>query len=90
MRKLFSSRHALRIKDFARDLECNFVMSIPGDTGFRVTVFVQQQHLCLGNLRSNSANQRLDRIINFFSADRHKQLLMDLSSKLRAIISQNR
>src|SRR5690606_35789363 len=36
---------------------------------------------------SNSANQTLDRIINFFAEERRKQLLMDLSSNLRAIIS---
>jgi twitching motility protein PilU len=45
-------------------------------------------HLCLGTLHSNSANQTIDRIINFFSDERRKQLLMDLSSNLRAIISQ--
>lgn len=50
--------------------------------------FAETGHLCLGTLHSNSANQTLDRIINFFSEDRRKQLLMDLSSNLRAIISQ--
>jgi twitching motility protein PilU len=39
-------------------------------------------------LHSNSANQTIDRIINFFSEERRKQLLTDLSSNLRAIISQ--
>ena len=50
--------------------------------------FAETGHLCLGTLHSNNANQTLDRIINFFSEDRRKQLLMDLSSNLRAIISQ--
>ena len=50
--------------------------------------FAETGHLCLGTLHSNSANQTLDRIINFFSDDRRKQLLMDLSSNLRAIVSQ--
>ncbi len=50
--------------------------------------FAETGHLCLGTLHSNSANQTIDRIINFFSEDRRKQLLMDLSSNLRAIISQ--
>ena len=50
--------------------------------------FAETGHLCLGTLHSNSANQTLDRIINFFSEERRKQLLMDLSSNLRAIISQ--
>jgi twitching motility protein PilU len=50
--------------------------------------FAETGHLCLGTLHSNSANQTLDRIINFFPEERRKQLLMDLSGNLRAIISQ--
>jgi len=50
--------------------------------------FADTGHLCLGTLHSNSANQTIDRIINFFSEERRNQLLMDLSSNLRAIISQ--
>ncbi len=50
--------------------------------------FAETGHLCLGTLHSNSANQTIDRIINFFPDERRKQLLMDLSSNLRAIVSQ--
>ena len=50
--------------------------------------FAETGHLCLGTLHSNSANQTLDRIVNFFSEERRNQVLMDLSSNLRAIISQ--
>jgi twitching motility protein PilU len=50
--------------------------------------FAETGHLCLGTLHSNSANQTIDRIVNFFPDERRKQLLMDLSSNLRAIISQ--
>ena len=50
--------------------------------------FAETGHLCLSTLHANSANQTIDRIINFFSEERRKQLLMDLSSNLRAIISQ--
>jgi twitching motility protein PilU len=50
--------------------------------------FAETGHLCLGTLHSNSANQTIDRIINFFPEERRKQLLMDLSSNLCAIISQ--
>ena len=50
--------------------------------------FAETGHLCLSTLHSNSANQTIDRIINFFPEERRKQLLMDLSSNLRAIISQ--
>jgi twitching motility protein PilU len=50
--------------------------------------FAETGHLGLGTLHSNSANQTIDRIINFFSEERRKQLLMDLSSNLCAIVSQ--
>jgi twitching motility protein PilU len=50
--------------------------------------FAETGHLCLSTLHSNSANQTLDRIVNFFLEERHKQLLTDLSSNLRAIVSQ--
>ncbi len=50
--------------------------------------FAETGHLCLGTLHANSANQTIDRIINFFPEDRRKQLLMDLSSNLKAIVSQ--
>ncbi|NUO73324.1 MAG: PilT/PilU family type 4a pilus ATPase [Frateuria sp.] len=50
--------------------------------------FAETGHLCLGTLHANNANQTLDRIINFFPEERRAQLLMDLSSNLRAIISQ--
>jgi twitching motility protein PilU len=50
--------------------------------------FAETGHLCLGTLHANSANQALDRIINFFSEERRQQLLMDLSLNLRALIAQ--
>jgi twitching motility protein PilU len=50
--------------------------------------FAETGHLCLGTLHANSANQTLDRIINFFPEERRNQLLMDLSANLRAIVSQ--
>ncbi len=50
--------------------------------------FSETGHLCLATLHANSANQALDRIINFFPEERRPQLLMDLSLNLRAMISQ--
>ncbi|MFZ6646862.1 PilT/PilU family type 4a pilus ATPase [Undibacterium sp. TJN25] len=50
--------------------------------------FAETGHLCLGTLHANSSNQAIDRIINFFPEERRNQLLMDLSSNLRSIISQ--
>jgi len=50
--------------------------------------FAETGHLCMATLHANSANQALDRIINFFPEERRGQLLMDLSLNLKALISQ--
>jgi len=50
--------------------------------------FAETGHLCLATLHANSANQALDRVINFFPEERRMQLLMDLSLNLRALVSQ--
>ena len=50
--------------------------------------FSETGHLCLATLHANSANQAIDRIINFFPEERRPQLLMDLSANLRGIVSQ--
>ena len=50
--------------------------------------FSETGHLCLATLHANSANQAMDRIINFFPEERRAQLLMDLSLNLKAVVSQ--
>jgi twitching motility protein PilU len=50
--------------------------------------FSETGHLCLATLHANSANQALDRIINFFPEERRTQLLMDLSLNTKAFVSQ--
>ena len=50
--------------------------------------FAETGHLAMATLHANSANQALDRIINFFPEERRQQLLMDLSLNLKGIISQ--
>ncbi len=50
--------------------------------------FAETGHLCLSTLHANNANQALDRIINFFPEERHKQLYLDLSLNLRGFVSQ--
>jgi len=50
--------------------------------------FAETGHLRLSTLHANSANQALDRIINFFPDERRQQLLMDLSLNLKGVISQ--
>jgi twitching motility protein PilU len=50
--------------------------------------FAETGHLCLATLHASSANQAMDRIINFFPEERRTQLLMDLSLNLKAVVSQ--
>ena len=50
--------------------------------------FAETGHLCMATLHANSANQALDRVINFFPEERRAQLLMDLSLNLKGMISQ--
>jgi twitching motility protein PilU len=50
--------------------------------------FSETGHLCIATLHANSANQAMDRMINFLPDERRAQLLMDLSLNLRAIVSQ--
>ncbi len=50
--------------------------------------FAETGHLAMATLHANSANQALDRIINFFPEERKSQLLMDLSLNLKSVISQ--
>jgi twitching motility protein PilU len=45
-------------------------------------------HLVLASLHANNASETLDRIINMFPPDQHKQLTLDLSQYLRAILAQ--
>jgi len=58
------------------------------DTMKHAISYAETGHLCLATLHSNNANQTMDRILNFFPEVAHRQLLMDLSLNLRAIVSQ--
>ncbi len=58
------------------------------ETMEHAVAFAETGHLCFATLHANSANQALDRIINFFPEERRAQLLMDLSLNLKAMISQ--
>ncbi len=58
------------------------------ETMEHAVAFAETGHLCMATLHANSANQALDRIINFFPEERRTQLLMDLPLNLRAMVSQ--
>lgn len=58
------------------------------DTMEAALTFAETGHLCLATLHSNNANQAMERIINFFPAERHSQIYLQLSLNLRGIVSQ--
>lgn len=51
-------------------------------------VFAETGHLCVATLHANNSYQAIERIINFFPEEMQKQVLLNLSLNLRAIISQ--
>jgi twitching motility protein PilU len=50
--------------------------------------YAETGHLCLSTIHANNANQAIERIMNFFPAERHRQIYLQLSLNLKAIISQ--
>ncbi len=50
--------------------------------------FAQTGHLAMGTLHANNANQAIDRVLGFFSTEKQKKLMQDLSLNLRSVISQ--
>jgi twitching motility protein PilU len=50
--------------------------------------FAETGHLCLATIHSNNANQAMERVMNFFPAQRHNQIYLQLSLNLRSIVSQ--
>lgn len=50
--------------------------------------FAETGHLCLATLHANNANQTIERVLNFFPEEKHRQILVNLSLNLKAIFSQ--
>ena len=50
--------------------------------------FAETGHLCLATLHANSANQAMERIINFFPEAAHAQVLKDVSLNLKGMVAQ--
>ncbi|MEX1666489.1 PilT/PilU family type 4a pilus ATPase [Zhongshania arctica] len=49
--------------------------------------YAETGHLCLATLHANNADQALNRVVNFFPDTAHKQLFMDLSLNLKAVVA---
>jgi twitching motility protein PilU len=58
------------------------------DTMEHALTFAETGHLCLATLHANNANQAIERVLNFFSEDKHPQVLQGLALNLKAILSQ--
>ena len=58
------------------------------ETMMHALEFAETGHLCLGTLHSNNANQAMERIMNFFPPVQQKQIYLQLSLNMKAIISQ--
>ena len=50
--------------------------------------YAETGHLCLSTIHANNANQAIERIMNFFPPERHRQIYLQLSLNLKSIISQ--
>lgn len=50
--------------------------------------YAQAGHLCVSTLHANNASQAVQRVLNFFPEEAHRQLLMDLSLNLKAVVGQ--
>lgn len=58
------------------------------DTMQHAISFSETGHLCLATLHANTANQAMERIINFFPEEAHPQVLKDISLNLKGMIAQ--
>jgi twitching motility protein PilU len=50
--------------------------------------YAETGHLCVSTMHANNANQAIQRILNFFPEDAHRQVLMDLSLNLKGVVGQ--
>jgi twitching motility protein PilU len=58
------------------------------ETAQHAIAYAESGHLCITTMHANNANQVIERILNYFPAEAHKQVLLDLSLHLEAVISQ--
>jgi len=50
--------------------------------------FAETGHLCFSTLHASNANQAVERILGFFPENAHRQLLLEMSMHLKAVVSQ--
>jgi twitching motility protein PilU len=57
------------------------------ETAQHAIAYAETGHLCVSTMHANNANQSIERLINFFPEQAQKQLFMDLSLNLKAVVS---
>jgi twitching motility protein PilU len=50
--------------------------------------FAETGHLCFTTLHASTANQAVERVMGFFPDSAHKQLLLEMSMHIKAVVSQ--
>jgi len=58
------------------------------ETAHHAIAYAESGHLCISTMHANNASQAIERILNYFPPDAHRQLLLDLSLHMEAVISQ--
>jgi twitching motility protein PilU len=58
------------------------------ETAKHAIAYAETGHLCMSTMHANNANQAIERMLNFFPSEAHKQLLMDMSLNLQGVLSQ--
>jgi twitching motility protein PilU len=58
------------------------------DTMTAALAYAQSGHLCLATMHANNSYQALNRILSFYPLEARGALLSDLSSGLKAVVSQ--
>jgi twitching motility protein PilU len=58
------------------------------ETARQALRFAETGHLCLATLHATSTNLAIDRLVNFFPPDAHRQIYQDVASHLVAIVAQ--
>lgn len=58
------------------------------DTMEAAISFAETGHLCLATIHANNSDQAIERVLNFFPSDTHKNILLNLALNVKAIISQ--
>jgi twitching motility protein PilU len=58
------------------------------ETMKQALTYAETGHLCIATLHASNVDQTMRRIVNFFPENAHRELFMDLSMHLKAVVSQ--